>query len=568
MSEQLPPKNTLENIKNKPREMFIPLLLALASGLGIFVGSKLKSDTLISKGNPKNEVGEGVNTRIGEGRVEEILRYIDAKYVEEVDNRLILDNAVNGLLNELDPHSNYIPASELKNITEDLEGEFEGVGIETLIFDDTLTVVSAIASTPAAAVGILTGDKIIRISDSSAIGKDLNWVNGKLRGKRGSNVKLEVFRPDERKIRIFNVTRDRIPIHSIEVATTLNSEIGYIKISRFAANTDREFIQALEKLYEKKQIKDIVIDLRGNPGGYMDKAVALLSQVFKEKDKLVVFTKGRTVHRNEYKTSGRQRYPVRKVAVLIDEGSASASEIVAGAIQDWDRGVVIGRRSFGKGLVQESYGLKDGSELRLTVARYFTPTGRSIQKPYNELTKKQYAEEEKRRLNMGELEIADSIKQFDKTPFKTANGRIVFSNGGITPDIFVPIEVQSRNEYFLQLKPWAKEFAYRYYLNNRTTLKFKEWQDFQQNFKIADYTFNDFIRYTERKGIQKQSAQVERMKPQLKQLLKAHIVRQLHGDEGYFGIFNENDPCIARALEALGQEDPLGLRKLAFKTKQ
>ena len=318
-------------------------------------------------------------------------------------------------------------------------------------------------------------------------------------------------------------------------------------------------------MIEKQGKKDLIIDLRQNPGGYLDKAVDVLSQLFKDKDKLLVYTKGRTVHRNEYKTNGRSRYEVGKVAILIDEGSASASEIVAGAVQDWDRGVIVGRRSFGKGLVQEPYSLKDGSELRLTVARYFTPTGRSIQKPYKEKTKKQYQSEDDNRFERGELTNADSIHQTDSARFYTASGRLVYGGGGIQPDYFVPIEAVFKNDYFIQLKPWIHEYAYRYYSLFRKDIRFTDWQEYQRNFRITDFAFNDFIKYTERQGVQRQSNEISSIREPIRKQLKARIARLIYGDEGYYGILNDNDPVIGRALELLKQKNPLGIKKIAKK---
>lgn len=555
-----PPEDTLLSKK----DILTPLLLSLAVVVGIGVGLKLKNEPLVTVSPKEKVLKPDANDMLGQGRIEEILRYVNAKYVDGVNDKLMIDKSVNSLLQELDPHSIYIPADNLKEVNEDLEGEFEGIGIESILLDDTLRVVTPLSNSPAANAGLLTGDKIVTINDSNAVGKNRRWLHEKLRGKKGTTVKISIQREDESRVKTLTLTRDRVPVHAVEVATTLDNQTGYIKISRFSSNTTREFLQGLEKLYEKKNVRDLVIDLRQNPGGYLDKAVDILSQIFKDKDKLLVYTKGRTVHRNEYKSSGRSRYEVGNVVILIDEGSASASEIVAGAVQDWDRGVVIGRRSFGKGLVQEPYILKDGSELRLTVARYFTPTGRSIQKPYKGKTKKEYADDEDKRFEES-LTQEPTDPQTDSSRYYTAAGRLVYGGGGVKPDFFVPIDPIVKNDYFNQLKPWIQEYAYRYYSIYRKELKFSDWQEFQRNFKVSDYAFNDFIKYTERQEVQRQSASVLLIKDPVRKMLKARIARLMFGEEGYYGILNENDPMIARSLEVLKQNDPLNLRKIARK---
>lgn len=562
MSEKI--VQSTENSLSK-KDIWTPLLLSSMVVIGIVVGLKLKNEPLVTVAPKEMDTKTEADEILGQGRMEEILRYVDAKYVDGVSDKILVDKAINNLLQELDPHSVYIPADAIKDVSEDLEGEFEGVGIETIIIDDTINIITPLSNSPASTAGLMSGDKILSIGDTSAIGKDKRWFNTKLRGKKGTTLKLSILRDNESRPKIFTVTRDKVPVHSVDVATVLDDQTGYIKVSRFSANTTKEFILGLEKLIEKQGKKDLIIDLRQNPGGYLDKAVDILSQIFKDKDKLLVYTKGRTVHRNEYKTNGRSRYEVGKVAILIDEGSASASEIVAGAVQDWDRGVIVGRRSFGKGLVQEPYSLKDGSELRLTVARYFTPTGRSIQKPYKDKTKKQYQNEDDKRFERGELTNPDSTHQTDSARFYTASGRLVYGGGGIQPDYFVPIEAIFKNEYFIQLKPWIHEYAYRYYSLFRKDIKFTDWPEYQRNFRITDFAFNDFIKYTERQGVQRQSNEISSIREPIRKQLKARIARLIYGDEGYYGILNDNDPVIVRALELLKQKNPLGIKKIAKK---
>ncbi|MDZ7880754.1 MAG: S41 family peptidase [Saprospiraceae bacterium] len=546
------------------KEIWLPLALSLAVVFGIWVGMKLQNEPLVDTQKKKNKLSTADATNIvGQGRMEEILRYVDAKYVDDVNNSVMVDKSINNILQELDPHSVYIPANELQSVSEELEGEFEGVGVETIMLEDTINVITTISDSPASKAGLLTGDKIMGVDDSFAVRKDKRWLNSRFRGKRGTPIKLQILRGG--KLLTMTLDRDKIPIQSIDCAVTLDEFTGYVKINRFANSTTREFNQALIDLFEKKAVKNLVLDLRGNPGGYLDKAVDMLSQFFSDKDKLLVFTKGRTVHKNEYKTTGRQRFNIEKIAVLIDEGSASASEIVAGAVQDWDRGVIVGRRSFGKGLVQEPYHLADGAELRLTVARYFTPNGRSIQKPYKNKTVKEYEQEEDLRFERGELSTPDSTFKNATAIFKTSNGRTVYGGGGIAPDIFVPVESYYKNAYYHQLKNWAIEYSYQYYLGHQKEMKFKEWREFRREFKVTDYSFNEFVKYTQRHEVPKNALQINELKQPLKQLIKARIARQMFGDEGYFGILNEDDACVKRAYEALKLDDPLGLRRLAQK---
>jgi carboxyl-terminal processing protease len=542
------------------REIWLPTFIALAMAAGIAMGLKLQNESLLLR-KQERKVADNATTEIsGQGRMEEILRYVDAKYVDEVNNQAMIDRAINNLLEELDPHSIYIPSEQADEVNSELDGEQEGVGIETLWLDDTLTIVAPLSDSPAEKAGLLSGDKIININDSSAIDKNDRWIRSHLTSKRGQPIRLSILRGGNSRPITVNLERDRVQIHSIDGAVQLDATTGYIKVSRFSANTSREFNNSLNDLFEKKGIKNLIVDLRGNSGGYLDKAVDMLSQFFPEKDKLLVYTKGRTVHRNEYKSTGRQRFKVGKLAVLMDEGSASASEIVAGAVQDCDRGIIIGRRSFGKGLVQEPYLLSDGSELRLTVARYFTPSGRSIQKEYKGKSIKEYDEEEHNR----SLTNTDSSFSDEKARYYTAKGRIVYGGGGIAPDVYVAPEPWLKNESYVELKKWALEYAFRYYSKEKKSLKFRDWQEFQRNFRVTDYSFGEFVRYAERQGANHPPS-VSEIKEPLKLLIKARIARQLYGDEGYYGIMNDNDACVKQALYALQKEDPLGLRQVAQK---
>jgi carboxyl-terminal processing protease len=552
------PQTPTQSLSKK--EIWLPTFIALAMAAGILVGLKLQNESLLLRKPERRTADDSTSGIVGQGRMEEILRYVDAKYVDEVDNQAMIDQAINNLLEELDPHSVYIPSDQTEEVNNELGGEQEGIGIETLWLDDTLTIVSSLSDSPAEKAGLQSGDKILMVNDSSAIDKNDRWMRQQMTPKRNQPIKLTILRGGMNRPQIVNLERDRVQIHSVDAAVQLDATTGYVKISKFSSNTSREFNMALADLFEKKGLKDLIVDLRGNSGGYLDKAVDVLSQFFPEKDKLLVYTKGRTVHRNEYKSSGRQRFPVGKVAILIDEGSASASEIVAGAVQDCDRGVIVGRRSFGKGLVQEPYQLSDGSELRLTVARYFTPSGRSIQKEYKSKSLQEYDAEEANR----QLTRTDSSYRDESAKYYTAKGRVVYGGGGIAPDIYVAPEPWIKDEDYNDLKRWALEYAFRYYSKERKNLKFRDWQEFQRNFRVTDYSFVEFLRYSDRQGVNRPPS-VLTIKEPLKLLIKARIARQLYGDEGYYGIMNDQDACVRQALYALQKDDPLGLKQIAQK---
>ena len=423
--------------EDQPKKMQtrLPFILATAMAVGMFIGWQLpRYDRDVRFESNMNANSSGVN-----GTMDEVLRYIEAKYVDSVDIGTLKAGAINHLLEGLDPHSVYISPDEMDAVEEDMKGKFEGIGIEFLIVEDTIQVVAPLSGGPSEAAGILAGDKLITIADTTVAGVKID--NGKifkmLRGDKGTQVKIGVLRGKEKSLRQFTIIRDVIPVHSVDIAYMLDDITGYIKVNRFSSETYREFMEGIRPLVEKNGMKNLVLDLRGNPGGYLNEATDLLSQFFTE-GKLLVYTKGRTESRKDYKSNGRARFVIDNIAVLIDEGSASASEIVAGAIQDHDRGWIIGRRSFGKGLVQEQYPLEDGGGLRLTVARYYTPSGRCIQRDYKHT--KDYDDESEKRLKSGELSDATKMKVEDSTKYYTGLGRIVYSGGGVTPDFFIPLD--------------------------------------------------------------------------------------------------------------------------------
>ncbi|MFN7115620.1 MAG: S41 family peptidase [Saprospiraceae bacterium] len=531
--------------------IWLPLLFALVLVAGMLIGMRLQSET------PTVVIdAQGNNTPEG-GKLEEILRYIDAKYVDNVSRDKLVDDAIHDILKQLDPHSNYIPSEHLQEVNEQLEGNFDGIGVEFLILEDTVVVVAPLAGGPAEEAGILASDKIIYVEDSliAGVGTTSTGIMDLLRGERGSKVKISVLRGNEPKLRQFTLTRDEIPMHSIDVAYMLDNKTGYIKINRFSATTYEEFMKSLEKLVEKQGMKDLVIDLRQNPGGYLQQATNILSQLFKDKGKLLVYTEGRSVHRSDYESTGRTFYNIKNIAVLIDEGSASASEIMAGALQDHDRAYIIGRRSFGKGLVQEQYDLRDGSALRLTVARYFTPSGRSIQKSYT--NKDEYDNDVWDRLESGELSSEERMNVADTTKYYTSSGRVVYGGGGIMPDVFVPIDTVVLNEYYAELRQHVPQFAYRYTTNNRSKFEYSSLEQFKRNFSVTDQMLNAFMDYAASQKVQKDPKQLAAIKPELKLYMKARFARQLFDDESFYKIWNEQDPVVRKALQTIYKSNPI-----------
>src|SRR5574343_648571 len=405
------------------KSVWQPFIYALLIALGLMLGIWLKPNT-----------GDGGLFSASKNKIGQLLNIIDQAYVDTVDTDSLEDIAINELLTQLDPHSVYIPASDVQQANEGLEGNFEGVGIEFSILDDTIMVANVLKDGPSAKIGIQPGDRIIQVDTQSVAGIGIKneQVFKLLRGPAGSKVDVGVYRPDgQRKIR-FTIKRGQIPIYSIDASLMLNNQTGYIKIERFAASTHDEFVQALQKL-QARSMKNLILDLRNNPGGYLSAATAIADEFLSDK-KLIVYTENRTQKRTEYRAEQPGNFEQGKLIVLIDEGSASASEIVSGAIQDWDRGVILGRRSFGKGLVQEPFSLSDGSVVRLTISRYYTPAGRCIQKDYTD-GYEAYEHEINNRYTDGEALDISKHKLTDSTVYKTTNGRKVYGGGGITPDL-------------------------------------------------------------------------------------------------------------------------------------
>lgn len=542
--------------KKSPNKLsiWLPMLFAVVLVTGVLIGMRMESNapTLVveQEDNPLNTPGQG--------KVEEILRYIEAKYVDEIDREQLMQEVIDDLLKRLDPHSNYISSEELREVTEQLQGNFDGIGVEFMKLDDTIVVVAPLAGGPSEAAGILAGDRIVQIEDSTIAGVDMKTrdIIGMLRGEKGTDVEIGVRRGQEKQLRRFTVTRDKIPMNSVEAAFMMNDEVGYVKINRFSATTYEEFMRAIEQMVEHENMQDLVLDLRHNPGGYLQQATNMLSQLFRAKDRLLVYTEGRSVGRNDYESTGRSFFPIEDIVVLIDEGSASASEIVAGAIQDHDRGVVVGRRSFGKGLVQEQYKLRDGSALRLTVARYYTPSGRSIQKPYSD--PEAYEHEMYDRYETGELQSEKNIVIGDSTEYYTDNGRVVYAGGGVTPDIFVPIDSVAMDEQYLKLRQYIPEFVFRF-VNSDAGKALQQYSlpTFKRNFQPSGELFTALTDYAKAQGAELEEPLSYKVAQEAKRFLKARIAKHFYEDEGFYTVWNEQDDMIQEALKALSRPNPL-----------
>lgn len=526
-----------------------PLFIALSLIGGVFIGQRFSQKAEFRSVEPAI-----AGDALGVGRVEEVIRYVEARYVEDVEDEKLVETAISGMLENLDPHSTYIPARRLKEVNESLQGGFSGIGIEYLILDDTLTVLRTLDDGPSAEAGLLAGDRIVEVGDSTITGKKISakGVGALLRGKGGSNVEVRVWRPAAKEERKYTITRGAIPNPSVDVGFMVDDHTGYIKVNRFSAKTHTEFMRKLEYMVENEDMKDLVVDLRQNPGGYLEEATKMLNQFFKTEGTMLVYTEGKG-GKNEYKTSGHPFYDIRNVVVLVDEGSASASEIFAGAIQDDDRGVIVGRRTFGKGLVQEQYPLSDGSALRLTIAKYYTPSGRCIQKPYEDAV--HYNNEFAKRIASGELESGSKVAILDSTEFHTSGGDVVYGGGGVIPDIYVPFDTSVVFlETYMETVPWVRLFAFRY----AEAHKMGEGQI--EKLKVDDHILEAFYAYAKEKGAKIKEAELPLIKQEIRKNLKAYIIRYYllePSNEQFYRIFMEGDKVLDAGLDILKADDPV-----------
>lgn len=534
-------------MNKKKYTYLLPVVFALILIAGMQLGYRIRGNT--EKKMPLFRIEKQFN------KIDEILDFIEVKYVDSVKLYELEDKISREIMQELDPHSFYISEKELQNVNENLEGNFEGIGVEFYILKDTIIVVSPISGGPSEALGIQSGDKIITIEDSLVAGVDITnrEVIHLLRGEKGTTVNVGIRRGDEDELLKYSIIRDNIPITSVDVAYMVDEETGYIKINRFSANTYKEFKKALSKL-KGQGMNALILDLRQNPGGYLN-AATMIADEFIEGRKLLVYTEGKAYQRQDYNARVSGLFENEDLVVLVDEGSASASEILAGAVQDWDRGLIVGRRSFGKGLVQEQYELSDGSALRLTVARYYTPSGRCIQKPYTEESKEEYYLEVSKRYENGEVfEFSDSLalEAQDTTRYYTANGRPVFSGGGIMPDIIVPLDTGTNLIYFAEVRSYIPRFVYDYYSNNlETFLLYKDLDYFDNNFLVSEKIYDEFLNYAQKEGLKINEQELLNLKSRISILIKAYLARQLWKDEGFYPLYNEIDNDFKEAYQII-----------------
>lgn len=525
---------------------FYPFIFSVILASGVYIGYKIQS---------RNASKSSIYNSNSNTKLDYVLRLIDAKYVDSVSVQKLYDDAISKMLTDLDPHSVYLPPVEMKHEAEIMAGNFEGIGVEFTIKNDTIQVVTPISGGPSEQAGISAGDKIIKINDTLAAGIKITneMVMKKLKGPKDTKVKITVLKNNTNKLITYTIKRDKIPIYSVDAGFMIDKETGYIKINRFSKTTYEEFYNKLEAL-QKQGMKKLILDLRQNPGGFMDQATAVADE-FLDGNKTIVYTEGRTVPKTYDKARTPGLFETGKLVVLIDEGSASASEIVSGAIQDWDRGVIIGRRSFGKGLVQQEYELGDGSSLRLTIAKYYTPSGRSIQRPYNEDIENYYGDITKRYKD-GEVFHQDSIKQDKKEEFKTLiKGRTVYGGGGITPDIYIPLDTTMLNPFVLEVygSNLLQEFTYNYYNANKNFFsKFPTAQSYNAGFTISDNLYQEFVKYCTTHNVSKEALDyTEKSKTFLSNKIKAYIAKQKWQSDGFYTVAAQEDSMIQRAMQEL-----------------
>jgi carboxyl-terminal processing protease len=485
------------------------------------------------------------------------LQVIDLFYVDTVNNNKLVETAITNMLKDLDPHSVYMTKEEMQEANEPLQGNFDGIGVQFSIVKDTIMVVSPTVGGPSAKLGIIPGDRIVKINGENATGNKINntYVVKHLRGQKGTTVNISVKRKGKKDLIEYTITRDKIPINSIDATFMATSDIGYIKLDRFGATTTEEFEQAVAKL-KSQGMKSLILDLRGNGGGYLNSAIDLADE-FLVKDKLVVYTQGLNSPQQKSFSTAMGNFETGKLVILVDESSASASEIVSGAIQDWDRGLLIGRRTFGKGLVQRPFTLPDGSVIRLTTARYYTPSGRNIQKPYNEGTDK-YFKELTDRYKHGEDFHQDSIHFPDSLKFYTSKKRLVYGGGGIMPDIFIPADTSKISDYYNDIRRKGLLYSFSLQLLDKSRdsmiTKYKDAASFVKDFVVDTLFLNKFIAYAEKEGVKKDKKGIELSKEYLLNQIKANIGSSLFDVNTYYVISSAIDDDYKKALESINDK--------------
>ena len=552
------PLTTTNKIKTQPlismKKYLFPTLTVVCLIIGFLIGNAVSNQANAQRANIQSNKLFGNTTSLN--KIDLLLGIIESSYVDVINMDSIREEVAKEIIKTLDPHSAYIPKEDLEMVNSELSASFSGIGIQFSIQNDTVQVVSVISGGPSEGIGILAGDKIVTVNDTAFTGKTISneRVMHALRGPKNTLVNLGIVRNGQSEELKFTITRGDIPVHSVDakfIIPTSKSKIGFVRVSRFAENTYNEFITALSEL-RSQGATTYIIDLRENSGGYMDQAIRMANEFLSRGD-MIVYSEGRAYSRYEAKANGAGRFQSEKIVVLIDNFSASASEIFAGAMQDNDRATIIGRRSFGKGLVQQQIPFEDGSAIRLTVARYFTPSGRCIQKPYKMGEQDDYAQDLLDRFEHGEFFSADSIHFADTTAYYTKNGRKVMGGGGIMPDIFVGRDTSLYTPYFniVSNRAYTYQFAYQYTNKYRTELnKYKDWQSLEKHLLKANW-LNEFVAFAKEKGVEPNEEQIAISRPLLIRIVNAYIVRNILNDEGFYPLFERDDDITKKAVEEL-----------------
>ena len=530
-------------MRNKKLQVWLPLLFSAVMIAGMFFGFNLHKETGSNKGFFEAEKRNSL---------QEAIDLIQLKYVDSVHIDSLEGTAINQIMNELDPHSVYIPPANLQEVNEDLAGKFEGIGVEFNIFSDTVNILYVIPGGPGDKAGLQIGDKLLKANDSSLVAKNLesDYVKKMIRGERGTKTILRILRDNQ--LLSLPVVRDMIPVSAVDASYMIDKETGYIKLDKFSDHTYIDFMRSLENL-QKQGLKMLILDLRGNGGGFMNEAVNIADE-FLDDDKLIVYTQGLNSPKREYRAKRPGIFETGKLTVLVDELTASASEVLAGALQDWDRATIIGRRTFGKGLVQEQYPLSDGSAIRLTVARYYTPLGRSIQRPYNK-GKKVYMDEIWNRYSNGEDLYADSNKVSNGKEYKTRKGKIVYGGGGIMPDVFVPLDTTTfqHNISKLLIDGSVNSYVYHYYLQHKSEIQqYTSALDYTEHFKNDDELWNQFVKYAVKDSVNLKTISSKDKEP-LQKRLKAYLARFRWRNDGFYEVLNTDDTVVKKALQELAK---------------
>lgn len=531
------------NYNNSRISIYLPVILAIAVAVGVFIGRMLP---------PVDDVQYHSTIKLRNDKISNILNIIEDNYVDTVNRQDLAESAIPAILKRLDPHSIYIPAKDLARANEPLKGNFEGIGISFNMLTDTILVISTIPGGPSEKLGLLPGDKIIYVNDSLVAGRNIadEDVMKLLKGPKGTIVKVRILRNGYKELIPFDITRDKIPIYSVDVDYMVNNQTGFIKINSFAVTTYEEFMNGLMEL-KNKGMKKLILDLRGNSGGVMEAAIRIANE-FLDENQLIVYTLGRTQPRSEARATGKGEFREGDLVILIDEFSASASEILAGAIQDNDRGTIIGRRSFGKGLVQEPVTLPDGSGMRLTIARYYTPTGRSIQKSYKDGFEKYYDDLNERMIH-GEYEVSDSIHFSDSLKFITPGGKTVYGGGGIMPDKFVAVDTTMISPYYIKVRALIYRFALKYTETNRDLLKKFPEANEMEKYLDKQALLDQFVAFAENNNVKRDPAGIKTSGKIIHTQLKAYIARNILDNKGFYPIWENIDTTLKYAIDYLGK---------------